>query len=154
MIDHPEKELPQICALLDSVSAFLQSVEWNDRSSEEGAADLVARIDEALESQLATALRECQAAERDAQDMQEQRDSARKSYDTMSAACKFNVKKRSELECTLRVALRERDALQVTLEDLYALVRGESPRLLNEDSGGDGALALRISQLLSGSEKR
>lgn len=39
------------------------------------------------------------------------------------------------------------EAIRV-LADLYALVRGECPRLLNEDSGGDAALALRIEAAL------
>lgn len=36
-----------------------------------------------------------------------------------------------------------------TLADLAALVRGECPRLLNEDSGGNAELSLRIDAILS-----
>lgn len=40
-------------------------------------------------------------------------------------------------------------ALREALEDLFAVVRGECPSLLNEDSGGDGELSIRIEDLLS-----
>ena len=39
--------------------------------------------------------------------------------------------------------------LRVLLEDLYALVKGECPGILNEDSGGDADLALNIEQALA-----
>lgn len=42
----------------------------------------------------------------------------------------------------------ERLALAGALEDLVALVRGESPSLLDEDSGGDALLSLTIDDLL------
>lgn len=35
------------------------------------------------------------------------------------------------------------------LHELYAIVKGECPRLLNEDSGGNGALAIQIDKALS-----
>jgi hypothetical protein len=38
--------------------------------------------------------------------------------------------------------------LQAALSELYALVKGECPSLLNEDSGGDGELDLTVSELL------
>lgn len=37
----------------------------------------------------------------------------------------------------------------VLLTELFAMVRGECPRLLNEDSGGDGSLSLRIEDHLA-----
>jgi len=39
--------------------------------------------------------------------------------------------------------------LRDALTELYALVRGECPSLLNEDSGGDAQLDLRIQALVS-----
>lgn len=35
------------------------------------------------------------------------------------------------------------------LEELYALVKGECPSLLNEDSGGDAQLDIRIQDVLA-----
>jgi hypothetical protein len=63
----------------------------------------------------------------------------------------------------LTKALRHLDALQAlathhlaqpaeaveALRELFALVKGECPSLLNEDSGGDGALCLRIEDALA-----
>ena len=37
------------------------------------------------------------------------------------------------------------------LSELYALVKGECPSLLDEDSGGDSNLAIKIETLLAGS---
>ncbi len=50
---------------------------------------------------------------------------------------------------TLINALEENKRLREILEDLYALVRGECPRLLIEDSGGDANLDLQIQQALN-----
>jgi len=47
---------------------------------------------------------------------------------------------------------RERDRLREALEELTAMVRGECPSLLNEDSGGDATLALRIDAALAPKE--
>jgi hypothetical protein len=38
--------------------------------------------------------------------------------------------------------------LVAALEDLHATVRGECPSLLNEDSGGNARLDLKITELL------
>lgn len=38
----------------------------------------------------------------------------------------------------------------VLLRELVTLVRGECPSVLNEDSGGDGALSYKIDKLLAG----
>lgn len=44
---------------------------------------------------------------------------------------------------------KQREArLREALTELYALVRGECPRLLNEDSGGDAELACKIDTAL------
>lgn len=49
-----------------------------------------------------------------------------------------------------RDALKARVAeLEAALRWLNALVEGECPRLLNEDSGGSGELALKIQELLT-----
>lgn len=48
----------------------------------------------------------------------------------------------------LEALLRERDELQNALHDLHALVWGECPSLLNEDSGGSAHLDLRIHKLI------
>ncbi len=46
-------------------------------------------------------------------------------------------------------ALRaENERLHAALAELTALVRGECPAILNEDSGGDAALAIEIDSLL------
>ena len=42
----------------------------------------------------------------------------------------------------------ERDALAALLRELVALVRGECPSLLNEDSGGDAKLSCDIDEAL------
>lgn len=42
----------------------------------------------------------------------------------------------------------EIEALRSTLKELAALVRGECPSLLDEDSGGDAGLSMRIDELL------
>lgn len=46
------------------------------------------------------------------------------------------------------------DDLAAALSDLYAMVNGECPSLLNEDSGGNAELDLRISALLAEQKKR
>jgi hypothetical protein len=51
-----------------------------------------------------------------------------------------------EHEATLRAQHR---AAVEALEDLAATVRGECPSLLNEDSGGDAELAMRIDAILA-----
>ena len=38
--------------------------------------------------------------------------------------------------------------LEAALHELYYTVKGECPSLLNEDSGGNSKLALRIEKLL------
>ncbi len=48
-----------------------------------------------------------------------------------------------EIAISQREKLRQREErLRKVLTELYALVRGECPRLLNEDSGGDAELDL------------
>ncbi len=44
--------------------------------------------------------------------------------------------------------MNERDALAALLRELVALVRGECPSLLNEDSGGDAKLSCDIDAAL------
>lgn len=46
-------------------------------------------------------------------------------------------------------AVNAHDDLVKALGDLYAVVWGECPSLLNEDSGGDASLDMRICELLS-----
>lgn len=48
----------------------------------------------------------------------------------------------------MREARERIRALEKALEELHAMVRGECPRLLNEDSGGSAELDLRIRSLL------
>lgn len=48
----------------------------------------------------------------------------------------------------LREAAEKKEHAIRLLENLYALVKGESPSLLNEDSGGDVVLALEIEIFL------
>lgn len=48
---------------------------------------------------------------------------------------------------------KELDGLKALLGELTALVRGECPSLLNEDSGGDGALSVKIDLFLKGETK-
>lgn len=43
--------------------------------------------------------------------------------------------------------------LRWVLEELHALVRGECPSLLNEDSGGDSRLDMQIRAALQGESK-
>ena len=43
----------------------------------------------------------------------------------------------------------EIERLRNSLGELVALVRGECPSLLNEDSGGNGGLSLEIDDLLT-----
>lgn len=52
------------------------------------------------------------------------------------------------LEKELRVANLKCQLAISLLSDLHALVEGECPSLLNEDSGGDAALAVKIEELL------
>ena len=42
----------------------------------------------------------------------------------------------------------EIEKLRLALRELHAMVRGECPSLLNEDSGGNARLDLQISSLL------
>lgn len=49
----------------------------------------------------------------------------------------------------LTYTLEHIERLEAALTDLTAFVRGECPGLLDEDSGGDAELALRIDALLS-----
>ncbi len=46
-------------------------------------------------------------------------------------------------------AAGEIERLRSTLAELVALVRGECPSLLNEDSGGDAALSIAIDEVLA-----
>lgn len=45
-------------------------------------------------------------------------------------------------------AVNNHEALVAALTELHAVVKGESPSLLNGDSGGDAELALEIERLL------
>ena len=49
----------------------------------------------------------------------------------------------------LVAAARETERLRVALTELHAIVTGESPSLLNEDSGGSGLLGVEIEELLA-----
>jgi hypothetical protein len=51
------------------------------------------------------------------------------------------------------VPVSERDNVIGLLRNLYLMVKGECPSLLNEDSGGDAALDIAISDLLAESGK-
>lgn len=53
------------------------------------------------------------------------------------------------INALLATARRER-RMREALGELTAIVRGECPSLLNEDSGGDGALAVEIDAALAG----
>jgi hypothetical protein len=46
------------------------------------------------------------------------------------------------------------EAARAALADLHVAVKGECPSILNEDSGGDAALDLRIERVLAGSAPR
>lgn len=46
------------------------------------------------------------------------------------------------------------DRYEKALRELVALVRGECPRLLDEDSGGNAALSIEIDQALSSQGRR
>lgn len=48
----------------------------------------------------------------------------------------------AQLKAELAQATQREARLRKVLTELYALVRGECPRLLNEDSGGDAELDL------------
>ncbi len=51
--------------------------------------------------------------------------------------------------CDLALAgIKEKTGADL-LQELVALVRGESPRLLNEDSGGDAELSIKIDEYLT-----
>lgn len=52
-------------------------------------------------------------------------------------------------EAALEKAEREVARLREALSELVAMVRGECPSLLNEDSGGDATLALKIDAALA-----
>ncbi len=53
------------------------------------------------------------------------------------------------LQSELTAARAEVEALRAALIDLRALVQGECPSLLDEDSGGDARLALAIDAALA-----
>lgn len=60
----------------------------------------------------------------------------------------------SQEECEANAAFIVRacnahNDLVAVLAELYALVKGECPSLLNEDSGGDAELSFRIEKLLA-----
>jgi aminoglycoside phosphotransferase len=61
--------------------------------------------------------------------------------DTWKANCAEAIRQLAEEEQRAR-------ALAAALKDLHAMVWGECPSLLNEDSGGDAELDTRIRQLL------
>lgn len=52
-------------------------------------------------------------------------------------------------EKRMLAAEAQRDALRAALTQLHALVCGECPSLLNEDSGGDARLAMQIEATLA-----
>lgn len=49
----------------------------------------------------------------------------------------------------MREARERIRGLESALQELYAVVRGECPRLLNEDSGGSAGLDMKIRSLLN-----
>jgi len=53
------------------------------------------------------------------------------------------------LELALATERTRREEAIAALSELHAQVLGECPSLLNEDSGGDARLALRIEKILS-----
>ena len=53
------------------------------------------------------------------------------------------------IDFDLELAAEEIECLRSTLAELVALVRGECPSLLNEDSGGDAALSIAIDEVLA-----
>lgn len=53
-----------------------------------------------------------------------------------------------DLESTFSLARREREEMDAALRELHAMVWGECPSLLNEDSGGSARLDLKIRALL------
>lgn len=75
------------------------------------------------------------------------------------AACTFDLtldeawqhwRQEAHAERQQREQAEQREArLRAALEELTAMVRGECPSLLNEDSGGNGALALEIDAALA-----
>jgi hypothetical protein len=57
-------------------------------------------------------------------------------------------------KCNMCIAAleSENNTLRHLLEDLHAMVRGECPSLLNEDSGGDARLDIQIRKVLNKTE--
>ena len=55
----------------------------------------------------------------------------------------------SALKSRLQAAEEREGRLEAALRELHAIVLGESPALLNEDSGGDARLAWEIKELLA-----
>lgn len=58
-----------------------------------------------------------------------------------------------ELMRVAKQQAREIERLRAALEELHAVVWGECPSLLNEDSGGDAGLDLRIRELIADEQK-
>lgn len=91
-----------------------------------------------------------------------QRDEARQEIELLSeqvhAANKELLERADALESSLycyrllahayELNAREIARLRTALMELHAVVKGECPRLLNEDSGGDAKLAMEIEALI------
>lgn len=60
----------------------------------------------------------------------------------------------SALQSQLAAVTAERDNALSLLEELHAVVKGECPSLLNEDSGGDAELAWNIEKALTPKEPK
>jgi hypothetical protein len=56
--------------------------------------------------------------------------------------------RKADAEAALASLQARLEAATETLRDLHAMVRGECPSLLNEDSGGNADLAIRIEEIL------
>ena len=69
-------------------------------------------------------------------------------YDTASipvgALCREAAARIAELEAALAAERERREAAEALLLELVAVVRGECPSLLDEDSGGDARTSLDI----------
>lgn len=69
-------------------------------------------------------------------------------FNHMANMCITKLAEVMKGQADLEAKAAKYDALVTALRDLHAIVWGECPSLLNEDSGGDAALDLRIRDLL------
>lgn len=73
-------------------------------------------------------------------------------YDALAAELADTIKRESDVRSRAFRAENRVQQLEAALSDLHAMVWGECPSLLNEDSGGSGDLDITIRDLLTPSE--